>query len=199
MLKKPIFAIVLALFFSVTAIAGNNNTAKGPGDKADDFTINNFDGNKYNLNEALSNSKNGVIVMFWSTECPNVQPYNDRINDYAKGYMENGFTVWAINSNNTEPVDVVASHTKEHKYVFSVLKDENNVVADLFGATRTPEVYVIGKDGVIMYHGRITDNKNSAEQTTHDLNTAAGEIAAGKEVTTKETKFFGCSIKRVEK
>lgn len=195
MLKNSILRLFLFIFaVSVTTSA----FAMGPGDKASDFTINNYDGAKYNLNEALANSKNGVIVMFWSTECPNVQPYNDRINDYAKEYSDNGFTVWAINSNSTEPTDAVASHAKNNSYVFPVLKDENNVVADLFGATRTPEVYIIGKDGVIKYHGRITDNKDKASQTTMDLNTAVGEIASGKEVTVKETKFFGCGIKRVE-
>src|SRR5690242_1817855 len=119
MFKKSIFLLfiaILALTISFSAFA------KGPGDKADDFSISNYDGNNYNLSEALNNSKNGVIVMFWSTECPNVQPYNDRINEYAKEYMENGFTVWAINSNSTEPTDAVASHAKNNNYVFPMLK-----------------------------------------------------------------------------
>lgn len=191
MFKKSIFTLFLFIFAA-------SIFAKVPGDKADDFTISNFDGTKYNLSEALNNSKNGVIVMFWSTECPNVQPYNDRINDYAKEYTDNGFTVWAINSNSTESTDEVAAHAKKNNYVFPVLKDDNNVVADLFGATRTPEVYIIGKDGTIKYHGRITDNKEKASQTSHDLGSAVGEIASGKEVTVKETKFFGCGIKRKE-
>lgn len=191
MFKKSIFTLFLFIFAASVF-------AKVPGDKADDFTVTNYDGTKYNLTEALNNSKNGVILMFWSTECPNVQPYNDRINDYAKEYSDNGFTVWAVNSNSTEPTDEVSSHAKKNAYVFPMLKDDNNVVADLFGATRTPEVYIIGKDSTIKYHGRITDNKEKASQTSHDLGSAVGEIASGKEVTVKETKFFGCTIKRKE-
>jgi peroxiredoxin len=195
MLKKSTFSLFL-LFFAVSISTAL--TAKGPGDKADDFTIVNYDGTSYNLNTALNDSKNGVIVIFWSLECPWVQPYNDRINDYVKEYTDNGFTVWAMNSNNTEPKEEVATYVKEKNFTFPMLKDENNVVADMLGATRTPEVYIIGKDGVIKYHGRISDNKDKAAQTTHDLGTAAGEIASGKEVTAKETKFFGCGIKRKE-
>jgi peroxiredoxin len=195
MLKNSILRLFLLIFtVSVTATA----LAAGPGDKASDFTITNYDGTKYNLNEALSSSKNGVILIFWSLECPFVQPYNDRINDYAKEYTDNGFTLWAMNSNNTEPKDKVAEYVKEKGLTFPMLKDENNVVADLFGATRTPEVFIIGKDGVIKYHGRISDNKDKAAQTTHDLGNAADEIAAGKEVSVKETKSFGCGIKRNE-
>lgn len=192
--------LILSIFLAVFALTLNVFAfTKGPGDKADNFTITNYDGKSYSLNEALSSSSHGVIVMFWSTECPNVQPYNDRINDYAKEYMEKGFSVWAINSNNTESTDAVKQHAEKNSYVFPVLKDNNNVVADLFGATRTPEVFVIGKDNTILYHGRITDNKVAAEQKTTDLKNAVDEISSGKEVTVKETKSFGCGIKRVEK
>jgi len=81
----------------------------------------------------------------------------------------------------------------------SLLKDDKNVVADLFGASRTPEVFVIGKDNTILYHGRITDNKVASEQKSQDLKIAVEEISSGKNVSVKETKSFGCGIKRIEK
>jgi len=194
--RKVIFSMILAIFaFTLDSFA----FTKGPGDKVEDFSITNYDGISYNLADALKNSNAGVIVMFWSTECPWVQPYNDRINDYAKEYTEKGFTVWAINSNNTESIDVVKEHANKNSYSFPMLKDNNNVVADIFGSTRTPEVFVISKDQTILYHGRISDNKSAAEQNTHDLKNAVDEISSGKGVTVKETKSFGCGIKRVEK
>ena len=196
MSKKLIISIFLAFFaltinlFSVT---------KGPGDKVDNFSITNYEGSTYSLADALSKSDKGVIIMFWSTECPNVQPYNDRINDYTKEYISKGFTVWAINSNNTESTDAVSEHAKKNGYIFPVLKDDKNVVADLFGAVKTPEVFVLGKDNTVLYHGRISDNKVASEQTNHELKNAIEEIYAGKDVTVKETKAFGCVIKRAEK
>ena len=196
MSKKLILSLFLAFFALTVDLL---SLTKGPGDKIENFTVTNIDGNTYSLNDALKSSDKGLIVIFWSTECPWVQPYNDRINDYVKEYNEKGFTVWVINSNNTESKDAVIEHTKKNSYFFPVLKDENNVVADLFGATRTPEAFVISKENVILYHGRISDNRTAAEQTTHDLKNAADEIAAGKDVSVKETKSFGCGIKRVEK
>lgn len=196
MSKKLILSLFLAFFALTVDLL---SLTKGPGDKIDNFTIASIDGNSYSLNDALKSSEKGLIVIFWSTECPWVQPYNDRINDYVKDYNEKGFTVWVINSNNTESKDAVIEHTKKNSYFFPMLKDENNVVADLFGATRTPEAFVISKENVILYHGRISDNRTAAEQTTHDLKNAADEIAAGKDVSVKETKSFGCGIKRVEK
>lgn len=192
MLKRtifPLFAALLALTFSL------NIFAKNPGDKADDFTLTNWDGTKYNLNETVSKSK-GVVIMFWSTECPNVQPYNDRIGDFAKEYTDKGFMFWAINSNSTESPDEVSSHAKSNNYPFPMLKDNNNVIADMLGATKTPEVYVIGRDNVILYHGRISNSRDKSEETSLDLKNALDEISADKEVTVKETKSFGCTIKR---
>lgn len=194
MFKNSISIMLLALFaFAFTF----QISAKGPGDKAEDFSISGIDGSKYDLAEGLNSSKNGVIVIFWSTECPWVQPYNDRINDYVKDLNERGFTVWAINANNTESLDDVKSHASKNNYAFPVLKDVNNVVADMLGATRTPEVFLIAKDKTILYHGRISDNRNKADQTVYDLGNAASEVSAGKEVSVKETKSFGCGIKKV--
>ncbi len=188
--KSPFLAILLA-------VAAINLFAKSPGDKSEDFSLSNWDGTKYNLTESLNNSKNGVIVIFWSAECPWVQPYNDRINDYVKEMSEKGFTVWAINANSTESLEEVTGHAKKNGYTFPVLKDENNVVADMLGATRTPEAFMISKEMVILYHGRISDNKNKAEQTTVDLMNAVNDVSNGREVAVKETKSFGCGIKKV--
>jgi len=77
-----------------------------------------------------------------------------------------------------------------------MLKDEGNAVADLFGATRTPEIFILDKNLNVLYHGRIDDNKNESEVTTNDLKNALDEILSGKEVTNKITKQFGCTIKR---
>lgn len=174
-----------------------NLFSKDPGEKVEDFKISNYDGKSYSFAD-IKDSKIRVI-MFWSTECPNVQPYNDRINDFIKDYQSKGAVFWAINSNNTEPVTMVEEHARKNNYSFPVLKDANNVVADMFGATRTPEVYVIDQNNIILYHGRISDNKEKDKETSLDLKTALDEILAGKEVTVNSTKFFGCSIKRIEK
>ena len=178
----------------LTVLISFNSYAKDPGEKVEDFTIVNYDGTQYNLSKALQNGY--VVIMFWSTECPYVQPFNDRINNYVNSYNEKGITFWAINSNTTESVERVKQHSEENKYVFPMLKDENSVVADLFEATRTPEVFVLGKDRTILYHGRIDDNSNSEKVSSNDLNKALNELTAGKEVTVKSTKSFGCTIKR---
>lgn len=191
MRKVISFLIVLLVLFVVKAYSIE------PGEKAQDFTIKNYDGITYHLYDVKD--AEAIVIMFWSTECPYVQPYTERINKLAGEYQKRGVVFWGINSNNTESTDEVIEHKNKNGYVFPMLKDLNNVVADLFGATRTPEVFVLSKEYILLYHGRIDDNRNASEVTRQDLKNALDEILSGKEVTTKLTKQFGCSIKRVEK
>ena len=190
---KKYFVLFIFTFLFLNGLL----TAKEPGDIVENFSVKNFDGNVYSPGD-LKDSK-ALVVIFWSTQCPFVQAYNDRINDLVSAYQQKGFVFWMMNSNTTEAASEVETHSKSNKYVFPVLKDENSVVADLFGATRTPEVFVLNQNRVILYHGRIDDNKNKLEVTSHDLENALNDIAGGKEVTVKNTKQFGCTIKRNEK
>ncbi|MCE1165774.1 MAG: thioredoxin family protein [Bacteroidetes bacterium] len=190
-MKKINLVIVLML------VAAINLFAKEPGDKVSNFTLKNYDGKEYNLDNALESGY--VVIMFWSAECPFVQPFNDRINDYVNGYNDKGITFWAVNSNSTESTERVAEHAKEHNYVFPVLKDMDNSIADNFGATRTPEVFVLGKDRTILYHGRIDDNSYLEKVTSTDMKNALNELVSGKDITVKTTKSFGCTIKRINK
>jgi peroxiredoxin len=190
MYKSIIFTLFI-LFISMPIISNQ----KEPGDKADDFTLSNWDGKNYNLANEISSDKI-VVVMFWSTQCPFVQAYHERAKELYNAFTESGVSFWAVNANSTESIKDVEAQAKEHGYPFPVLKDIDNKVADMLGASRTPEVYVIGKDRVILYHGRIDDSKDASQVTSQDLKNALNEIIAGKDVTIKITKFFGCTIKK---
>jgi peroxiredoxin len=193
MLKKSISFFLTALL----VLASGISFAKGPGDKAEDFTLKSVDGKEYNLSTALTSS-NYLVVMFWSTECPFVQPYTDRINSIVNKFKENGVSFWGINSNTTESTENVKSHADKKGYVFPMLKDVNNVVADMLGATKTPEVYLIDNSKTILYHGRIDDSRDADKVSSNDLKNALEEVLSGKDVSVNNTKSFGCTIKRVE-
>jgi peroxiredoxin len=139
------------------------------------------------------------VLIFVSTQCPNVKIYDSRINDIANEYQAKGFVIWGINSNSTEPVEDVKQHSVDVNYNFPVLKDMNNTVADMLGATKTPEVFVIDKNRVVLYHGRIDDNRDISSVTSNDLKNALNDILASKDIAVKSTKSFGCTIKRVDK
>jgi hypothetical protein len=84
-------------------------------------------------------------------------------------------------------------------YKFPVLIDKNNVLADKFGATVTPEIFYFNGKNVLMYHGAIDNDRSGKNVTTDYLRTALGESLSGKTVAKTTANAFGCSIKRVEK
>jgi peroxiredoxin len=138
-----------------------------------------------------------TVVMFISAQCPVSNSYNERMNALFHDYSPKGVHFVAINSNMTESVDWVTSHAREHHFDFPVYKDWNNVVADRFGATATPETYVVDKAGTVRYHGSIDDSQEVSRVKKQRLRLALDAVLAGKEPPQTETKAFGCTIKRV--
>ena len=191
-------SILITLFVLVIIPAACQTTvisgAKGPGDKVNDFTMKNYDGMSYTLS-TLKDSK-AIVLMFWSTQCPWVKAYNQRVIDLANEYIKQNVTFWAINANSNETTSDAEAQAKEYNYPFPELKDVNNTLADELGATRTPEIFVLDNNDVILYHGSVDDNGDVSKVTTQDLKNALDEILSGKDVTVKNTKSFGCSIKR---
>ena len=96
------------------------------------------------------------------------------------------------------PGDSYADMQKK-KYAFPYLQDESQQVAKAYGATRTPHLYVLtrqGNDFVVSYIGAIDDNSEDAKLVkTKYVENAMTEILAGKPATTNSTKAIGCTIK----
>ncbi|HEY6436249.1 MAG TPA: thioredoxin family protein [Ignavibacteriaceae bacterium] len=191
-LRKFISAIGAAILFFISIAACVNHPSM---EKIDNFTLIDYNGKKHSLSD-YKDSK-AIVIIFVATECPVSNAYNSRMENLYKEYSPKNIEFLGINSNKAETVEMMKEHAVENDLTFTILKDANNIVADEFDASVTPEVYVLDDDYNVLYHGRIDNSKNEAEVTSKDLENVLNEILAGKEVTTKATKAFGCSIKRV--
>ena len=140
-----------------------------------------------------------TVVMFISTKCPISNDYNERMTAVFNDYASKGIHFVFVNSNVNENAEEVSMHSKQAGFPFPVYKDAGNVVADRFGATVTPEAYVIDKTGTMVYHGSIDDQRNANNVTEKRLRGALDAVMAGKAVAQAETKAFGCTIKRIKK
>jgi protein-disulfide isomerase len=140
-----------------------------------------------------------TAVIFISTKCPISNSYNDRMNAIFKEYLDRGVRFVFVNANSNEPLSEIQEHARANQFAFKVYKDVNNVLADQFGATVTPEVYVFDKSGVLQYHGQVDDATNEARVRVRGFRNALDAVLAGKPVEVKETKAFGCTIKKVRR
>jgi peroxiredoxin len=203
MKKQHAVSLVLAslLVVVLAAVAGsgrNGNDLPAPpaiGATIDDFKLPDVDGAMHSLNSLKG--KNGAVLIFIATRCPISNGYNERMEKLAQDYKARGINVIGINSNSTEPVSEVKSHAAEKGLTFAILKDDGNKIADRFGASHTPEAYVINASNKLVYHGRIDDALRIEKISSNDLRNALDEMLAGKPVSRTSADAFGCSIKRV--
>ena len=168
------------------------------GDKAADFKLKNIDGKMVSL--ADNKAARGYIVVFTCNTCPYAKAYESRVIELNTKYAPLGYPVVAINPNDatTVPGDSYAA-MQTKKYAFPYLQDESQQVAKTYGATRTPHLFVLtrqGSDFVVSYIGAIDDNSEDAKLAkTKYVENAMTEILAGKPATTNSTKAIGCTIK----
>lgn len=188
----------LAIGILVLAAAAGTAFAEGPaiGAAAPTFQLTGIDGKSFSLADATKANK-AVVLVFIATKCPYSNAYNDRMKQMAADFQKKGVLFVGINSNSTEPAEEVRSHARQHGLSFTILKDEGNKVADLYDARRTPEAFLVDKDGKVRYHGRIDENyEDAAKVASPDLKNAVDALTAGHTVAKTETKAFGCTIKR---
>ena len=145
---------------------------------------------------------NGTLVMFSCNTCPYVLKNQKRIvaiNDFALK-MKVGVIVLNSNEayrNEDDSYEAMQAYAKDQKYNWDYVVDKNHEVADAFGAKRTPEVFLFNKEGKLVYHGAIDDNPSDATNVNRQhLKEAIKELVAGNDITVKESRSVGCSIKR---
>jgi len=181
------------------SLASFSPSASGPaviGKSAPSFTLPDTTTGKPVSLGSLGTSKKATVLLFVSTRCPVSNAYNSRMAALAKKYTALGVAFAGIDANTTESTREIADFVKQQAFLFPILKDSDDKVADAYAAHVTPETYVIDKQGVLIYHGRIDNDMDPANVKTHELSTALDAVLAGKPVARPEAKAFGCSIKR---
>ncbi|WP_394993531.1 thioredoxin family protein [Emticicia sp.] len=172
------------------------------GDVIADFKLKNINGRMVSLSEFAS--AKGFIVIFTSNHCPFSKSYEDRVIALDNKYASQGFPVIGINPNDPEAYEEdsfanMQARAKEKGYTYPYLADDTQTVSKMFGAMRTPQVYVLKKEGgkiVVHYLGAIDDNaQDPSGVTKRYVEDAVNNLLTGKPVVTTITKAVGCAIK----
>lgn len=210
---KALIMLITFLGFSCVCLAQKpsnkeakqNSTEKSGyqvGDIATDFSLKNIDGNMVSLSD-FSDTK-GFIVIFTCNHCPYAKKYEERIIELDKMFKEMGYPVIAINPNDPkiQPEDSyqkMIERAKEKGFTFPYLIDEKQEIFPQYGATKTPHVFVLQKDGernIVKYIGAIDNNyENPGDVSERYVQDAVNALVNGQEVKTSKTVAIGCSIK----
>ena len=90
------------------------------------------------------------------------------------------------------------NHAFEKKYKSEYVIDKRNKLADAFGASTTPHVFLFNNSLELVYKGAIDDNVSSRKKVTKKWTfNAITSLGKGEKITTNTTRNSGCSIKRI--
>ena len=192
----------LALCIGISSSLAQTPNGYQIGDIVDDFSLKNVDEQMLSLDEIPD--AHGIILIVSCNTCPWVQRYEQRIISLHEKFADKGYPVVAINPNdvNRSPGDsfeAMQARAKEMKFPFAYLYDESQEVAKAFGATYTPEVFVLEKTDqglILQYHGAIDDSPRSADGVEEKfVEQAIKSLLSGKHIERPRAKGIGCSVK----
>lgn len=172
------------------------------GDAVAEFQVRNITNQFVNL--ADYTAQKGVVVVFMANHCPFSKAYEDRLMVIHNRFATQGYPVLAVQASDVtvypeDAYEVVQSRSRERGFPFPYTIDENQLVARAFGATRTPQVFVLTRTGgkfVVQYMGAIDDNpQDAAGVQKHYLNDALVSLTTGRVIQINTTRPIGCAVK----
>jgi hypothetical protein len=145
--------------------------------------------------------REATVIAFTGVSCPVSNRYVPRLNELSKEFSAKGVSFINFNSNPGETALDVALHAKEYEINYPVYKDINHIAADYFHAEKTPQVFLLDKNGNVKYEGRVdgqygVGHATTLEQGRFDLKEAIDEVLAGKPVSETKTQAIGCLLTR---
>jgi hypothetical protein len=201
-MKKILFALLPVLFATSLGFKSSVDPLPiGAPLPNPDKKMKDVAGMEVSFKDAL-NTK-GLLVMFSCNTCPVVHAYKSRTIEICNYAKSKEIGVILLNSNEASRDDGdsfsdMKDYATKQRYNWPYVVDENSVMANAFGATRTPECFLFNTDGKLVYHGAIDDNQNGPDEVTRKhLKIAIDEMLGGKDVAVKTTRSVGCTIKRL--
>ena len=178
------------------------------GEPAPDFTLEAADGETH----SLSDFEGKYVVLEWlNFECPFVGKHYGSGNMQAlqEKYTDEGVVWLSIVSSAPgkqgyyPPKEMIEQKKRHNGNMTAILMDPDGEIGKTYGATVTPHMYVINSDGELVYRGGIDDKPTTDEAdiegATNYVDRALTAVMNGEEVSPKQAKPYGCTIKYASK
>jgi peroxiredoxin len=194
----------------VAPLAAAASGAAVPGAPADigkpapDFTLTDLDGRPTHL----ADLRGKVVVLEWfNPECPFVAKshtkgslQHDADRNVAKGVVWLGIDSSAPGKPGYEPETIRAAAAR-FGLAHPILRDPTGAVGRAYGATNTPHLFVVDKNGTLVYGGAIDNSADGEGESApggvlvNYVDAALDDLGAGRAVRTPRTKAYGCGVK----
>jgi len=196
-MRKVLLSLAVVSLVAVSAFAGKFNKVISVGDKAPVISGLSAVQNGEETSFSLSDVKDDVVVVvFLANHCPVVKAYEDRLIELTNAYKDKGVKVVGISVSlrDEDKIPGIKEYTKEHKSNYVYAYDETQAVGKAYGATNTPQFFVLDKERKIRYTGTLDDNQQEAKVSKTYVKDAIDALLSGKSIETEETRPSGCGI-----
>lgn len=177
------------------------------GSPAPAFSLKDLDGAEHSLESYRGKT---VVLEWFNPECPFVKYAHGEgpLKEQAKGAIADGVVWLSINSGGEGKQGAGAEASKAGVATYGmenpVLLDENGEVGHRYGAAKTPHMFVINGEGVLVYEGAI-DNapigevRDAGAEKMNYVEAALADLKAGRPVAQSSSPAYGCSVKYAQK
>ena len=218
----PILLLILALPFTGHAASEYTITKKHRviqeaslqpsnvpiGAKISRLTFTNLHGKTHNLDTLTAQGP--VVFTFLATECPVAQRYTMRLKRLHAEFAPKNTTFVAVYANENDSEDDVKNYVVKADYplkrdevgnlasvdvgLFHVVKDTTGKLAQVLGATMTPQAVLVDTTHTVTYRGAIDDNRYEPRVKHHYLRDALLATHTDTPIPVQETPAFGCTL-----
>lgn len=197
---RVLAAVLLLAALSVTtsicaAEKAKFNRRVNIGDQAPDWQqLPGVDGTLHSLNDY--EQARLLVVVFTCNHCPVAKAYEQRIKSAVKDFADDGVKFVAISCSRfpADSFEKMKARAAEREFNFDYLHDESQQVGQAYGASVTPQVFVLDADRRIAYMGAFDDNLQAEEVKRHYVLDALRALLDDRSVEIRETKPKGCHI-----
>lgn len=197
-MRKVLLSLVAVAAIALPVLAGKYNKAISVGDKAPDFSGIPAIYNGQDASLSLSDLKEDIVVLaFLANHCPVVQMYEDRLIDFVNDYKGKGVKVVGVSVNDIDEdrLPGIKEYTKKHKSNYIYGYDESQQMGRAYGATNTPQFFVLDKERKIRYTGTLDDSRREDKVTKNYLRDAVDALLKGENPPVEESRPDGCGVK----
>jgi peroxiredoxin len=196
-MRKVVLTLVAISAIALPALAGKYNKKVSVGEKAPTFSGLPAVSNGEETSVSLPDLKEDIVVLvFLANHCPVVQAYEDRIIEFTNDYKDKGVRVVgiAVSQQTIDKLPGIKDYMKEHKSNYTYAYDETQATGKAYGATNTPQFFVLDKERKIRYTGAMDNNQNESKVTKNYLREAVDALLKGESPPVDETRAVGCGI-----
>lgn len=174
------------------------------GSPAPDFTVTDTTGKTQKLKDYAGK----IVVLEWyNKDCPYVRKHYDSKNMQSlQANAKKSDIVWLTiissapgKQGHEAPSAAQKTASQEGSQATAILIDDSGKIGKSYSAKTTPHMFVISKEGNLVYQGAIDSNSSSNPKTipnsTNYVSAALDSLQKGEPVKVSQTKPYGCSVK----